>query len=79
MIVEVISPFNPSNDYVRKLNLYEKFKVKEYWIINPMKKSILVYTLADNGYDAPTAYTFENKIKVNIYNTLEIDFNSIDI
>lgn len=40
MIVEVISPFNPSNDYVRKLNLYEQFKVKEYWIVNPMRKNI---------------------------------------
>lgn len=79
MIVEVISPFNPSNDYVRKLNLYEKFKVKEYWIVNPMKKSIFVYTLTDNGYDAPTSYTFNDKIKVNIYDNLEIDFNSSDL
>lgn len=79
MIVEVISPFNPSNDYVRKLNLYEKFKVKEYWIINPMKRNILVYLLTDNGYDAPTSYTFNDKVKVNIYENLEIDFNSFDI
>jgi Uma2 family endonuclease len=79
MIVEVISPYNPSNDYVRKLNLYEKFKVTEYWIINPMRKNVLVYVLTENGYDAPIAYTFSDKVKVNIYNTLEIDFNSIDI
>lgn len=79
MIVEVISQFNPSNDYVRKLNLYEKFKVKEYWIVNPIKKSIFVYTLAHNGYDAPTSYTFNDKIKVNIYDNLEIDFNSFDL
>ena len=79
MIVEVISPFNPSNDYVRKLNLYEKYKVKEYWIINPMRKNVLVYTLMDNGYDAPLTYTFQDKIKVNIYEDLEIDFKSIDI
>ncbi|WP_326513463.1 Uma2 family endonuclease [Clostridium intestinale] len=79
MIVEVISPFNPSNDYVRKLNLYEKYKVKEYWIINPMRKNILVYTLTDNGYDAPLTYTFQDKIKVNIYEDLEIDFKSIEI
>lgn len=79
MIVEVISPFNPSNDYVRKLNLYEQFKVKEYWIVNPMRKNILVYTLTDNGYDAPISYTFQDKIKVNIYDNLEIDFNSIDL
>lgn len=79
MIVEVISPYNPSNDYVRKLNLYEKFKIKEYWIINPMRKNILVYVLTENGYDAPITYTFSDKIKVNIYDNLEIDFNSIDI
>lgn len=79
MIVEVISPYNPSNDYVRKLNLYEKFKVKEYWIINPMRKNALVYVLTENGYDAPITYTFSDKVKVNIYDNLEIDFNSFDI
>ncbi|WP_297424201.1 Uma2 family endonuclease [Clostridium sp.] len=79
MIVEVISPFNPSNDYVRKLNLYEKFKVEEYWIINPIKKTILVYVLTDNGYDAPTPYTFNDKVKVNIYENLKIDFSSFDL
>ncbi|NOW91036.1 Uma2 family endonuclease [Clostridium beijerinckii] len=79
MIVEVISPYNPSNDYVRKLNLYEKFKVKEYWIVNPTRKNILVYVLTENGYDAPITYTFSDKVKVNIYDNFEIDFNSIDI
>jgi Uma2 family endonuclease len=79
MIVEVISPFNPSNDYVRKLNLYEQFKVKEYWIVNPMEKNILVYTLAENGYGAPKMYSFNDKVKVNIYNDLEIDFKSLNL
>jgi len=79
MIVEVISPYNPSNDYVRKLNLYEKFKVKEYWIVNPTRKNILVYVLTENGYDAPITYAFSDKVKVNIYDNFEIDFNSIDI
>jgi len=66
MIVEIVSAFNPRNDYIKKLNLYEQFKVREYWIVNPIKKNIFVYTLTDNG-------------KVNIYDNLEIDFNSIDI
>lgn len=79
MIVEVVSEYNPRNDYIKKLNLYEQFKVKEYWIVNPMRNNILVYTLTDVGYDAPTSYTFKDKVKVNIYNNLEIDFNSIDL
>ena len=77
MIVKIVSKFNPGNDYVKKLYLYEKHKVKEYWIVNPMKKNILVYTLTESGYNQPDLYTFNDKIKVNIFNNLEIDFNGI--
>lgn len=77
MIVKIVSKFNPGNDYVKKLYLYEKYKVKEYWIVNPIKKNILVYTLTESGYNQPDLYTFNDKIKVNIFNNLEIDFNGI--
>ena len=79
MIVEVVSPFNPRNDYIKKLSLYEEFKVREYWIVNPMETNILVYTLTPDGYGAPKMYTFNDKIKVNIYDNLEIDFKSLNI
>ena len=80
MIIEIVSPYNPSNDYVRKLGLYEQFKVKEYWIINPMEKTIVVYKLDDNmQYEAPKFYTFKDIIKVCIYDNLEIDFNSLEL
>ena len=79
MIIEVISPFNTSNDYVRKLNLYEHFKIREYWIVNPIEKNILVYTLTNDGYNAPKIFSFNDKIKVNIYDNLYIDFNSLNL
>lgn len=79
MIIEVVSPYNPSNDFVRKLNLYQEFKVKEYWIVNPIDKRILVYVLSDNGYNAPIHYTFNDVVKVNIFNNLNIDFSSFDL
>lgn len=80
MIIEVVSPFNPNSDYIRKLNLYDQYKVREYWIVNPMEETILVYKLAENNqYAAPKTYTFKDKIKVGIYDNLEIDFNSLDL
>lgn len=79
MIVEVVSPSNSRDDYIKKLNLYEQFKIREYWIVNPMKKSILVYTLSDNGYEMPDFYTFSDTVKVSIYNDLEIDFKSLNL
>ncbi|OOM78308.1 hypothetical protein CLPUN_19170 [Clostridium puniceum] len=44
-----------------------------------MKNNILVYVPTENGYDAPTSYTLNDKIKVSIYDNLEIDFNSINL
>lgn len=79
MIIEVVSPYNPSNDFVKKLNLYEKYKVKEYWIINPMKKNILVYTLTDNGYDMPNIYSFNDIVPVSIFREFNIDFSTLDL
>lgn len=80
LIIEIVSPFNPSNDYIRKLSLYSSYKVREYWIVNPMDKSILIYKLDDTmHYGAPKAYSFTDKIKVGIYDDLEIDFNTLDV
>ncbi|WP_234124306.1 Uma2 family endonuclease [Clostridium hydrogenum] len=80
MIIEVVSPYNSNSDYIRKLNLYYQFKVREYWIVNPMEETILVYSLNENcEYAAPKSYTFKNTIKVGIYDNLEIDFNDLDL
>lgn len=79
LIIEVVSPHNTSSDYVRKLNLYENCKIREYWIVNPMNETILVYRLEEsNQYAAPESYTFKDKIKVGIYENLEINFAELE-
>ncbi|WML37792.1 Uma2 family endonuclease [Clostridium sp. OS1-26] len=48
----MLSPSNQSNDLVVKLNLYMKYGVKEYWIVNPMLNTVQTYSLNDEGlYD----------------------------
>ena len=41
-IIEIISPSTSSHDYVRKLNLYLDAGVREYWIVDPTQKHIVV-------------------------------------
>jgi Uma2 family endonuclease len=48
LIVEFLSPGNNKHDLVTKKELYEKFGVKEYWIINPSTKETIVYNLKEN-------------------------------
>ena len=75
-IIEIISPGNSSHDYIRKLNLYADAGVREYWIVNPIKQTIFVYHLEETKFEV-NSYTFQDKIKVNIYDDLWIDFQEI--
>ena len=76
-IVEIVSPSTSSHDYIRKLNLYAKAGVKEYWIIDPRTEKVFVYHLDQADVNADS-YTFQDKIKVNIYDDLWIDFAELE-
>ncbi len=47
LVVEVLSPRTAKNDFGEKKDVYEKYGVREYWIVNTMDKSIQVYVLRD--------------------------------
>ena len=38
-IIEIVSPGNPSDDYIRKLYYYKNYGVRKYWIVDPRKKN----------------------------------------
>lgn len=50
LILEVLSPGNTKHDTVIKKGLYERFKVNEYWIIDPKSKKATGYVLSENRY-----------------------------
>lgn len=77
-IVEIISPSTASRDYIYKLNLYAKAGVREYWIVDPNSKKIFVYHLEQPDFKAD-CYTFQDRIDVNIYDDLEIDFKELGL
>ena len=49
LVIEILSS-DEKHDLVTKKNLYEKFGVTEYWIIDPFDKSALVYQLQNKIY-----------------------------
>jgi Uma2 family endonuclease len=50
LMIEIISSSNSKHDVHTKFNLYQEAGVKEYWIIEPNDKIILVYTLVNNEF-----------------------------
>lgn len=77
-IIEILSPGNPSHDYIRKLNLYADAGVREYWIVDLRIERVFVYYLEQTDLQVGS-YTFQDKIKANIYENLWIDFSELDL
>ena len=72
-IIEIVSPGNPSHDFIYKLNLYAKSGVREYWIVDPQTETVFVYYLEQKDFSIK-AYTFHDTITVNIYEDFSINF-----
>lgn len=66
---------------MRKLNLYLDAGVREYWIVDPRDRKILVYYLKNEHTEdfMVKPYTFQDKVKANIYEDLCIDFNDLNL
>lgn len=77
-IIEIVSPSNSSHDYILKLNLYANAEVREYWIVDPSTKKVIVYNLEKSSFKMDV-YTFQDKIKANIYPDFWIDFKELDV
>ena len=77
-IIEIVSPGNPSHDFIYKLNLYAKSGVREYWIVDPQTETVFVYYLEQKNFSIK-AYTFHDTITVNIYEDFSINFPELDL
>lgn len=78
LIIEILSPSNQSHDLVTKLNLYMKYMVKEYWIVNPMLNTIMLYSLnEDNMYEQSIVKTEVGIVKSKLFEELEVDLEKL--
>lgn len=75
-IIEIVSPGSRRTDYFTKLFKYRTSGVREYWIVDPDKNRITVYTFESED---TAEYTFTDSVKTGIYEDLEIDFNNIKL
>ena len=76
LVVEIISPSNHNMDEVIKLMKYRNAGVREYWLIQPEDKRVLVYFF-EASID-PVEYRFGQKVPVRIWEgKCEVDFQEI--
>ena len=80
LVVEVLSPSTRKKDMTLKLSKYAEAGVREYWIIDPKKETIIVYKFSCENEDDTQIYfyTFANKVPVGIWDDeCVVDFADI--
>ncbi|GHU72277.1 hypothetical protein AGMMS49992_07880 [Clostridia bacterium] len=76
LIIEILSPSTSKRDRFYKRNRYFAAGVREYWIIDPVRETVVVYDWRE-GDCVPIAYTWRSTIKVSILDDFSIDFNRV--
>lgn len=77
LMVEIISTNNSKHDVHTKFNLYQEAGVKEYWIIEPNDKIILVYTLVNDEFIGLKPQVEGENIKSPLFPELEIALEDV--
>ena len=75
--VEILSPSTSYKDQTEKLLLYEKHGIKEYWIINPDAKYVMLYRLEGVKYNKPEYLTGNDILKSRAIEGLGIDLSEV--
>lgn len=78
LIVEILSPATAGHDLKTKYELYQRHGVKEYWIIHPAEKTLLVYQLEEQGrYGAAGRFAGDDKVPVGLLGDLVVDLGEV--
>lgn len=78
LIIEILSKTSKKRDIHDKYDLYEENEVKEYWIVDPVDKTVDIFSLENNQYQVFANYYEENNIIVGkIFPEMAIKWNDI--
>lgn len=78
LIVEILSPSTAGKDLKTKLLLYQKYAVKEYWIVDPEKDTVEVIVLDESGkYNPGRVYGKEETVNSILFQDLKIDLGPL--
>ncbi|MDN5311770.1 MAG: hypothetical protein PWQ68_743 [Thermoanaerobacteraceae bacterium] len=77
LVMEILSPSTAYYDLRRKARIYAKHGVKEYWVVDPMEKSVEIYKNNDGTFELVQKAEGEGNIKSLILPGFEIELQHI--
>ncbi|MBF0336704.1 MAG: Uma2 family endonuclease [Nitrospirae bacterium] len=77
MVCEIVSKWSHSKDTVIKKEIYERYKVPEYWIVIPEFNTIEIFIIDGDKYKIFSEATDEGLVKSRVIEGLEVDVRDV--
>ncbi len=77
LLVEILSKSTKSKDRGVKYKAYQNFGVKEYWIIDPMKRTVEVFVLENAKYLSHCLVQNNEKLQSRIFPDFAVSFSDL--
>lgn len=77
LVIEILSPSTRRHDRLIKMDLYQRAGVREYWIVDPVDKSIQVFLLEDGRYSIKDFGADKDILRVNVLEGCFIDLAKV--
>jgi len=76
-IIEIVSPSSDKIDIKLKRDLYERFGVREYWIVYPDDEKVEVYLLKEGRYKLKGTFSKDETLEVKVIENLKVNLKEI--
>jgi len=78
LVIEILSSSTAARDLREKLLLYERQGVREYWVVYPTEKIVMVFLRDEKGaFGKPFVYASEEAVSSNIFEGLVVDLKTV--
>ena len=78
MVIEILSPATAYYDIKKKFKVYERYGVKEYWIVDPEMKGVELFIPTQKGeFELSSKWYETGVVKSTVLAGLEIDLKDI--
>ncbi|MBF0608573.1 MAG: Uma2 family endonuclease [Candidatus Magnetobacterium sp. LHC-1] len=77
MVCEIVSKGSLTKDTVTKKEVYERYKVPEFWLVFPELETIQVFTIEGDQYKLFSTSDNDGIVKSKVIEGLEIDVNDV--
>lgn len=79
MIIEILSPSSGNYDRISKKEMYARFGVKEYWIVDPEKQWIEIYLNKANEFELKQRLDKKGEAKSHVLQGFQVALKDIFI